>query len=68
MRRYSGKDICRAIDCVKMILADDVNMLRMRRQAAGEALANYIFDLDDSNRTKFLETVTAMNSTLVDKK
>ena len=59
MKRYSGRDIKRAVDCVRSVQAGDLAMLKTRRQAAAEALANYIFDLDDPNRSLFLETANA---------
>jgi hypothetical protein len=59
MKRYSRHDIKRALDCVNAIQAGDTNMLRSRRSAAAEALANYIFDLDDPMRTDFLVKANA---------
>lgn len=59
MKRYSGKDIRRAIDCVQSVVAGDEKMLWSRREAAATALANYIFDLDDPFRTTFLELAMA---------
>ncbi len=62
--RYSANDIRRAVDCVNSAATiypgastSEQQTLTQRRDAAANALANFIFELDDPNRALFLERV-----------